>query len=306
MSQGTAASDACGAASSIARMDVSELYARRSARLRSFAATGGGMAGYFLFAAQLVDWQRDYLAQTPLAPPKQPAPPLLIDWRTPPLAASVGIADLYWQRALDALLEAWPRQRQNPAIVSTLAAVAALERGERETAALALLQGDIASVGSAKAPFFWAALSLFWGQWARLRPLEIQERVGAARDLCPLCGGAPVASLVAAAPADGLRYLHCSLCESAWRLTRAQCAVCEQSGRLQYWSLDGRKSVQSESCGDCMSQLKILHRNETPDIDPAADDLASLALDALLEEKGFSRSGVNPFLFPGASPGDAA
>ncbi|SFD20787.1 formate dehydrogenase formation protein, partial [Pragia fontium DSM 5563 = ATCC 49100] len=33
-------------------------------------------------------------------------------------------------------------------------------------------------------------------------------------------------------------------------------------------------------------------------VEPVADDLASLVLDAKVEEEGFARSGVNPFLFP--------
>jgi FdhE protein len=34
-----------------------------------------------------------------------------------------------------------------------------------------------------------------------------------------------------------------------------------------------------------------------PAIDPAAADLATLALDALVEQQGFFRTGPNPFLF---------
>ena len=35
-------------------------------------------------------------------------------------------------------------------------------------------------------------------------------------------------------------------------------------------------------------------------VDPIADDLASLALDILLDEAGYQRSGPNLLLFPGA------
>ena len=50
-----------------------------------------------------------------------------------------------------------------------------------------------------------------------------------------------------------------------------------------------------------MSYLKIFQQNNDPHLEPLADDLASLPLDALVEEQGFARSGLNPFLFPGDS-----
>jgi len=36
-----------------------------------------------------------------------------------------------------------------------------------------------------------------------------------------------------------------------------------------------------------------------PAIEPLADDLATLVLDALVEQQGFFRTGPNPFLFSG-------
>ena len=36
-----------------------------------------------------------------------------------------------------------------------------------------------------------------------------------------------------------------------------------------------------------------------PKVEAVADDLASLILDAKMEQEGFARSSINPFLFPG-------
>ena len=286
----------------IIQMDLPALYALRGERLRALAATKKTMADYLLFAAGLVDWQRGWLVNHPFAPPASSAP-LLVDWQSWPLAP-VNDNDTdsgYWRAALDDLLASSVAQlADNPAAAKVATQLAAMDAGDQKAAALALLAGDTSRIGTDGAPFFWAALSLYWAQWARARPLDVREVVGAARDLCPICGGAPVAAVIAAHPHDGLRYLHCSLCESDWRLVRVQCSACGQSGKLRYWSLEEEKNIQSESCSDCMSHLKIVEQNKAPGLEPLADDLASLALDALMEERGFARSGLNPFLFPSA------
>jgi len=277
---------------SVIQMELSALYALRGERLRALATAKNPMAGYLLFAAQVVDWQRAWLAKNPLPPPDAQTP-LLVDWQSRPLAPAEGINVTYWRPALDDLLQLFAGK------LSFIAKIAAMNDDGKKAAALALLAGDTGLTGTDGAPFFWAALSLYWAQWARTRPLDAREVVGAARDFCPLCGGAPVAAMIVAQPQDGLRYLHCSLCESAWRLVRGQCSACGAGGKLRYWLLEEEKNIQSESCGDCMSYLKILQRNHNPNLEPLADDLATLALDALVEEQGFSRSGLNPFLFSG-------
>ena len=42
--------------------------------------------------------------------------------------------------------------------------------------------------------------------------------------------------------------------------------------------------------------MKILQQVQNPALDPVADDVASLALDVLLRERGYRRGAVNPFL----------
>jgi FdhE protein len=48
-----------------------------------------------------------------------------------------------------------------------------------------------------------------------------------------------------------------------------------------------------------MSYLKILYQDKALDGDPVADDLATLALDILVDEAGYSRAGPNLLLVPG-------
>ena len=42
-----------------------------------------------------------------------------------------------------------------------------------------------------------------------------------------------------------------------------------------------------------------MFQEKDPNVEAVADDLASIFLDIEMEEKGFARSGLNPFMFPG-------
>ena len=43
---------------------------------------------------------------------------------------------------------------------------------------------------------------------------------------------------------------------------------------------------------------KSCSKKKDPNVEAVADDLASIFLDIEMEEKGFARSGLNPFVFP--------
>jgi FdhE protein len=136
---------------------------------------------------------------------------------------------------------------------------------------------------------------------AALIPGKARAEYGEHRQFCPVCASVPVTSVVhMSVGQQGLRYLHCNLCESEWYVVRSKCSNCEQTGDLHYWSLDSEKAaVKAESCGDCGTYLKMLYQEKDPAVEPVADDLASLVLDARMEQEGFARSSLNPFMFPG-------
>jgi FdhE protein len=56
--------------------------------------------------------------------------------------------------------------------------------------------------------------------------------------------------------------------------------------------------VRAETCDSCKSYLKIVY-HEKGGFDPVADDLATLALDILVDEAGYSRAGPNLLFVPG-------
>ena len=58
--------------------------------------------------------------------------------------------------------------------------------------------------------------------------------------------------------------------------------------------------IRAECCDTCHTYRKILYQEEDGNIEPVADDLASLALDLLLSEAGYRRGSANPLLLSAA------
>lgn len=258
---------------------LKNVYNRRAERLRELAENNP-LGDYLRFAALIAHAQEVVLYDHPL------------DIHVLP-------RDKHWQKLLHSLIAELKPEMSGPA----LAVIENLEKAseqELEQMASALFASDFASVSSDKAPFIWAALSLYWAQMASLIPGKARAEYGEARQYCPVCGSMPVSSMVQIGTTQGLRYLHCNLCETEWHVVRVKCSNCEQSRDLHYWSLENEQAaVKAESCGDCGTYLKILYQEKDPKVEAVADDLASLVLDARMEQEGFARSSINPFLFPG-------
>ncbi|MFD2438044.1 formate dehydrogenase accessory protein FdhE [Modicisalibacter luteus] len=178
---------------------------------------------------------------------------------------------------------------------------------ERDSLVVALLDGQPGpEEDRGVMPLLAAALQVAWVRLVEVLPDVPKRPPAEARSICPCCGSAPVASVIQNAPEyRGARYLQCGLCATQWYLERARCSVCDQTGKLEYLSLEDEEGnpwlpVQAETCGDCHSYLKIMPREIDARLEAVADDLASLALDLSLGEDGtFQRSGYNPLLIVG-------
>lgn len=277
---------------------LKNLYNRRAARLRELAENNP-LGDYLRFAALIAHAQEVVLYDHPLEMDLTARLTEAAAQGKPPLDIHILPRDPHWQRLLLSLIAELKPEMSGPA----LAVIENLEKAstqELETMAAALFAGEFSEVSSDKAPFIWAALSLYWAQMASLIPGKARAEYGEARQFCPVCGSMPVSSIVQIGTTQGLRYLHCNLCESEWHVVRIKCSNCEQTRDLHYWSIDSEQSaVKAESCGDCGSYLKILYQEKDPNVEAVADDLASLVLDARMEQEGFARSSINPFLFPG-------
>lgn len=277
---------------------LKNLYNRRAARLRELAENNP-LGDYLRFAALIAHAQEVVLYDHPLHMDLSTQLAAAAEKGTPPLDMHVLPRDKHWHTLLHSLIAELKPEMSGPA----LAVIENLEKAsaqELEEMASALFAAEFGQVSSDKAPFIWAALSLYWAQMASLIPGKARAEYGEARQFCPVCASMPVSSVVQIGSSQGLRYLHCNLCETEWHVVRVKCSNCEQTRDLHYWSLDSEHAaIKAESCGDCGTYLKILYQEKDPNVEPVADDLASLVLDARMEQEGFARSSINPFLFPG-------
>ncbi|PWC23037.1 formate dehydrogenase accessory protein FdhE [Brenneria roseae subsp. roseae] len=275
--------------------NLKSLYSSRAERLRQLAEDHP-LSDYLLFAADVVEAQMKVMHDHPLqidlgAILKQSG-------NRPPLDVSVFPRDTHWQTLLRALIEEL-KPDAGGQVLSTLENLEKCSAQELEMMATSLFRHEFSAENNDKAPFIWAALSLFWAQMASQLPGKARAEPGEHRQFCPVCGSMPVSGVVQLGSSSGLRYLHCNLCESEWHMVRVKCSNCEESGDLNYWSLDSENAaIKAESCGHCGTYLKILYQEKDHRVEAVADDLASLVLDVKMEEEGFSRSSINPFLFP--------
>jgi FdhE protein len=150
-------------------------------------------------------------------------------------------------------------------------------------------------------PIVAAALQVVWtGLASQLDAIALNKLD--TPGVCPCCGSLPVASIVRLSPSvNNLRYLHCSLCNTQWNLPRASCSACGSDEEVAYQQIEGSNgAVRAETCDGCKSYLKIVYQESDARVDPVADDLATLALDLLVDEAGYGRSGPNLLLIGGA------
>lgn len=290
--------------------DLFQTRARRFAQL----AIGHPMQEFLHAMSQLA--QAQHVAY--IARPATPVLALLLQQSRqhgmPPLAWQNVSRDTDWQRDLSALTTYLSEYGAAP-LQEAAHQLAALDLAGRQALAEAILTGatDLAdpATHALLAPVVGAALQVCWTRQAAALALSDIGHVGAST-VCPVCASRPVASIVeiGAAQAD-LRYLHCSLCSTNWHMVRVTCSSCEATKGIAYYSLSGAEDssgpsrkiafVRAEACDACHSYLKIFTREKDPLMEASADDLATLALDLLVDEAGYFRSGPNLLFAPGVA-----
>ncbi len=268
----------------------------RAARFRQLAP-GHKMGDFLGFMADLADAQHAALANFPQVPlPSAEQLALSREHGMPPLAALSWKRDPAWRDAMHSIAEAMyanvPQNGQQ-----AIARLRGLNADGLERLADAILDGRFHDTDLPASPFIAAALQAYWTHMATSLGTAAFARTDMP-NLCPVCASAPVASIVRIGGSEqGLRYLHCSLCGSEWHMVRAKCSNCESTKGIAYYGIEGDKgAIKAESCSECGSYLKILYMDKDPQLEPTADDLASLALDILMDDAGVQRSGPNLFL----------
>jgi FdhE protein len=270
------------------------LFADRADRFASLAS-GHALADWLNFLGALSRAQHDALKALPALPlPDAAALDQARQHGMPPLDLAKRPAA--WRDSLRQIARS--AQDAAPATIQAdLAKLIAADDDALEKLADALMQGAITPSDALHIPFVAAALQVvFTDQASRIDASQINKFEQ--HNICPCCGSPAVASIVRLGAAiNNLRYLHCSVCNTEWNVPRAVCTSCGTDKDVAQQEIDGKQgAARAETCDGCKSYLKIVYQEKDPRVDPVADDLASLALDLLVDEAGYERAGPNLFL----------
>lgn len=184
-----------------------------------------------------------------------------------------------------------------PDLARSALARAAEADDEARRAMFAAVLADAVPVEAVAAHIFAAAaLQVVAARRAALLDPVLPQPV--ADGVCPCCGGPPVSSAVVGdANIEGVRYVQCSLCATQWNHVRVKCVSCGSTKGIAYQEIEGiSDTIKAETCDECRTYVKILNQRKDMELEPVADDVASLGLDLLVTEAGWRRAGVNPFL----------
>lgn len=267
------------------------LYTHRVERLQALAQKSP-FSDYLNFCLQIAQLQANLVKQQPVE--LHQSIPLNND--NPPLSLKNLPLSNVWQKYLNQLLQAI--SDTTPQITLVIESLLKNSAEQLQQKALYLLNGELNKIEGNESIFIWSALSLYYCQLAsQIKGKAVAENTDNSW-LCPVCNSMPVASVIQIGGNNGLRYLHCSLCESEWYVPRVKCTSCDDLQHIEYFSLDNTlAAIKTECCHACQSYLKIFDQDKDPHLEVIADDIASLILDIKTEEEGFAKSGINPFIF---------
>ncbi|MDQ7786190.1 MAG: formate dehydrogenase accessory protein FdhE [Thermodesulfovibrionales bacterium] len=115
------------------------------------------------------------------------------------------------------------------------------------------------------------------------------------RGYCPVCGSLP---RISALRGKGQRFFLCTFCSFEWQSERLKCPFCENSDHqtLHYLYTDGDEICRVELCEKCKKYIKTIDtRKLSYEPDLHLEDIATIHLDILASEKGFSRPAFSPW-----------
>jgi FdhE protein len=116
-----------------------------------------------------------------------------------------------------------------------------------------------------------------------------------------MCGNTPTLSEIQGK--EGERRLRCGWCGAGWYYPRLRCAFCRTDGHktLGYLAVEGEEEkYRLQTCDVCRGYLKVVVTFDPIPVELLpVEDLATLHLDSIARERGFTHS---PLLSAG-SPG---
>jgi FdhE protein len=280
------------------------------------------MREYLLFVAAIAGAQQQALSALTLTElPDTSRLEANCEFSGVPLPAAGWPRDPAWRKMLRSMLAALASDLGPAAAGESVRRLAAESDAFYESQADRLLGGVTLGLDVGSAPLIGAALQVYGVRLVADTAAHYGESLfgrSAPESVCPCCGFRPTASVVRIGGTEyGYRYLHCALCCTQWHLVRIKCSHCLGTKGIHYQALDavdskGRSAardrapiaaVRAECCDGCGHYLKIFSMEKDPDVEPVADDLATVALDLLVSESGKTCSGINLMLLYG-DPGD--
>jgi FdhE protein len=281
------------------------VFADRAARFTQLAA-GHPMGDFLRFMGTLAQAQHETLGRRAAPALAEDALQRARDYGMPPLSSQSHARDPQWHEDWRDIAGHVARQG---GLGDSLAAVTQLDTVALEALADRVLLGTTLDADAAAVPLVGAALQVYFTRLARSLSAKDLERFDVPT-VCPACATRPVASVVRiGGERNNLRYLVCALCSTEWNMARIQCSACQADKGVHYLTLqaEGAQAAsgteaarKAEACDECKSYLKIFYQDKDPNVDAVADDLASLALDVLVDEQGYGRTGPNLLFHPGS------
>lgn len=276
--------------------DPETLFSRRAARFRRLSP-GNPLGPYLDFLAGLGDVQTR--VQDGLAEPALPDGDMLAraeKHAMPPLDRNGFRADESFDALFSRLVAETESLGMPDEARAALGRTRDAEPAAREAMIANVLTDAIPVEAVAEHTIVASVLQVHFARLAARLDVATLKPVG--DGVCPVCGGAPVSSMVVGwQGSDGARFCCCSLCGTLWNYVRARCTLCGSTKDISFQEVEGTPgTIKAECCGSCRGYLKVFYQQKDVGLDPVADDVATLGLDLLVRELDFRRGGVNPFL----------
>ncbi len=293
--------------------DPATVFADRARRFDHFAQRDAAQRPFFAFLAALSRAQQQAVATfVPRGLPDDATIALRHRHGMPVLPAGLAERDPSWVGALRRVLAADVAPLPELLADARRMLVAASD-DELDRLGGQLLAFDYEALAPDVVPWIAAGLQVWWVAAMATLGRDAVRALDTAT-VCPCCGSLPVASVRRiGGKRQGVRYLVCSLCAAEWHLVRVKCSHCESTKGIGYLTLSTdpdsdagkaaatREVVKAEICDECASYLKVVSLESDPGADPVADDLATIALDLLTDERGYRRVGPSLFVHPGVA-----
>jgi FdhE protein len=217
----------------------------------------------------------------------------------PLLHQTPAFVDIGWSAGLfGRLVDVAARQNANGALE---AIVSALDEGVLDLEALfteafvqhrehvAQIAADADVDADQLASLAWLAVAPLLAAYAAQLAPFLERGLGAwDRGYCPVCGAWP--GLAERRGIQRLRHLRCLSCGTGWPAPSGVCAYCGAVDEVQRLGVQGEPRFGIEECDRCRGYLKTVRAfDPSPTVLLPLDDLASVHVDRLAQERGYAR-----------------